>query len=329
MSDTSSTTHCPHLSLRPRRRRRNRAARTRRRPSSRRARPRRHGSRRGLDGRRSRSPPGPHSGVGRRRRTVRRGSPDDDPYRDWECKNPLQLFDRLLDLQFVGPAPAYADRRRRRDRRAPARSRRLLDVRTRGDGRRRRRRDPVRHADAEHLPAARRRACRRWGSGCSRHEDSPGEHATAPSTSLIERSWAKGLPAINDLRARARPGSARQALGPGRACPPQTGDDVHRLRLPGDDARQRPLCRTGARRSRVGDRRRFNDRRPGTRRPTVRARGDVVDVPGPAGLDPAGRRRAGQPSRPRARHHRAGHRSDHHRPRSRTWRSSSRPRTRR
>ncbi|MET0911237.1 MAG: glycosyltransferase, partial [Ilumatobacteraceae bacterium] len=32
----------------------------------------------------------------------------DDPYRDWECKNPIQLFDRLLDLQFVGPAPAYA-----------------------------------------------------------------------------------------------------------------------------------------------------------------------------------------------------------------------------
>jgi MGT family glycosyltransferase len=34
--------------------------------------------------------------------------PEDDPYRDWECKNPVQLFDRLLDKQFVGPAPAYA-----------------------------------------------------------------------------------------------------------------------------------------------------------------------------------------------------------------------------
>ena len=33
---------------------------------------------------------------------------EDDPYRDWECKNPLQLFDRLLDKQLVGPAPAYA-----------------------------------------------------------------------------------------------------------------------------------------------------------------------------------------------------------------------------
>ena len=34
--------------------------------------------------------------------------PEDDPYRDWECSNPLQLFDRLLDTQFVGPAPEYA-----------------------------------------------------------------------------------------------------------------------------------------------------------------------------------------------------------------------------
>ena len=33
---------------------------------------------------------------------------EDDPYRDWECKNPVQLFERLLDKQLVGPAPAYA-----------------------------------------------------------------------------------------------------------------------------------------------------------------------------------------------------------------------------
>ncbi len=34
--------------------------------------------------------------------------PEDDPYRDWECKTPLKLLDRLLDRQFIGPAPAYA-----------------------------------------------------------------------------------------------------------------------------------------------------------------------------------------------------------------------------
>jgi MGT family glycosyltransferase len=33
---------------------------------------------------------------------------EDDPYRDWECKNPMQLFDRLVERQFVGPAAAYA-----------------------------------------------------------------------------------------------------------------------------------------------------------------------------------------------------------------------------
>jgi MGT family glycosyltransferase len=35
-------------------------------------------------------------------------APEDDPYRDWECTNPLQLFDRLMEKQFVGPAAAYA-----------------------------------------------------------------------------------------------------------------------------------------------------------------------------------------------------------------------------
>src|SRR5579863_8898252 len=34
--------------------------------------------------------------------------PEHDPLRDWEVKNPLQLFDRLIEKVFVGPAPAYA-----------------------------------------------------------------------------------------------------------------------------------------------------------------------------------------------------------------------------
>ena len=33
--------------------------------------------------------------------------PEHDHYRDWECKTPFQLFDLLLEKQFVGPAPAY------------------------------------------------------------------------------------------------------------------------------------------------------------------------------------------------------------------------------
>ena len=28
--------------------------------------------------------------------------PEHDPYRDWEIKNPLQMFDRLMETQFVG-----------------------------------------------------------------------------------------------------------------------------------------------------------------------------------------------------------------------------------
>ena len=34
--------------------------------------------------------------------------PEHDPSRDWECKTPFQLFDRILDRRFVGPAPGYA-----------------------------------------------------------------------------------------------------------------------------------------------------------------------------------------------------------------------------
>ncbi|HXV94213.1 MAG TPA: nucleotide disphospho-sugar-binding domain-containing protein [Pseudonocardia sp.] len=33
--------------------------------------------------------------------------PENDPYRDWEVSNPLQLFDRLIETQFVGPARGY------------------------------------------------------------------------------------------------------------------------------------------------------------------------------------------------------------------------------
>ena len=35
--------------------------------------------------------------------------PENDPYRDWECKSPRQLFARMLETQFVGPLRAYAN----------------------------------------------------------------------------------------------------------------------------------------------------------------------------------------------------------------------------
>ncbi|MEE4022901.1 glycosyltransferase [Gordonia sp. PKS22-38] len=34
--------------------------------------------------------------------------PEDAYYRDWECRNPFELFRMLLDHQFIGPAPGYA-----------------------------------------------------------------------------------------------------------------------------------------------------------------------------------------------------------------------------
>jgi MGT family glycosyltransferase len=34
--------------------------------------------------------------------------PENDVSRDWECTNPLQLFDRLISTQLVGPASGYA-----------------------------------------------------------------------------------------------------------------------------------------------------------------------------------------------------------------------------
>ncbi len=34
--------------------------------------------------------------------------PENDPWRDWECKSPLQLFARMLETQLIGPAAGYA-----------------------------------------------------------------------------------------------------------------------------------------------------------------------------------------------------------------------------
>jgi MGT family glycosyltransferase len=35
--------------------------------------------------------------------------PQNDPYRDWECRYPWQLVDRLVDTSLVGPAGRYAE----------------------------------------------------------------------------------------------------------------------------------------------------------------------------------------------------------------------------
>ncbi len=125
--------------------------------------------------------------------------PDDDPTRDWECKNPLQLFDRLLDLQFVGPAPAYADdvdaaiAVRRPDLVVCSMFALGAMVAAEGAG------IPfdmlmpnIYLLPADGMPP--------MGLGLQPAGGFAGRTRDRAVHALIERSWAKGLPAINDLR---------------------------------------------------------------------------------------------------------------------------------
>ena len=79
--------------------------------------------------------------------------PEHDPYRDWEVTNPLKLFARLVDTQFV--VRRRVPRGRPGGDRGPAPRRgAVLAVRVRGHDRGRGGRRPVRGADAQRLPAA-------------------------------------------------------------------------------------------------------------------------------------------------------------------------------
>ncbi len=125
--------------------------------------------------------------------------PDDDPYRDWECKNPLQLFDRLLDLQFVGPAPAYASdvdaaiAVRRPDLVVCSMFSLGAMIAAEGAG------IPfdVLMPNIYLLPAA---GMPPMGLGLQPARGLAGRTRDRAVHALIERSWAKGLAAINDLR---------------------------------------------------------------------------------------------------------------------------------
>ncbi len=76
------------------------------RAAARRARARRDGPRRRLDGARGH---GHRCDVPRWATAPNRAdrSEENDPYRDWEVKSPMKLFERLLDAQFMGPAARY------------------------------------------------------------------------------------------------------------------------------------------------------------------------------------------------------------------------------
>ena len=125
--------------------------------------------------------------------------PDDDPTRDWECKNPLQLFDRLLDRQFVGPAPDYATdvdtaiAVRRPDLVVCSMFALGAMVAAEGAG------IPfdMMMPNIYLLPAA---GLPPMGLGLQPARGVAGRTRDRAIHALVERSWAKGLPAINDLR---------------------------------------------------------------------------------------------------------------------------------
>ena len=150
-----------------------------------------------------------------------------DPYRDWECKTPMQLFNRLLDTQFVGPAPAYAADVAGGDRRRAPRPRRVVVLRGRRHGRRRGGRRALRRAVPEPVPAAGPGHAADGPRAAARPPARSVGSATAPSTGSSDRLWAKGLPGLNELRADHGLGAAgdtsstRSTVLGGSSCSPR------------------------------------------------------------------------------------------------------------
>ncbi len=180
--------------------------------------------------------------------------PENDPYRDWECKNPRQLFARLLEEQFAGPLRAYAS--------------------------------DVGAAIAEHRPDL--VVCSQFAFGAMVAAETEGvpfdvmlpnvylfpfEGSTPVGMGLRPRSgavgrtrdrlvkamthrtWDKGLARLNGLRTEGGLKPLDTLLGPAAPGPPAVGVDVDGLRLPGANAAcQRALRRSRARRSATGRR---------------------------------------------------------------------------
>jgi hypothetical protein len=167
-------------------------------------------------------------------------TPEHDPSRDWECTTPFQLFDRLLDKQFVGPAAAYAT-----DVTAA-----IADVRP----------DVV--------------LCSQFAFGAMVAAEAAGVDfdVLMPNVYLlpVEGTTPVGMglrPAVEPVappglgegtspaerRARrVRSAAARTLLRPDRPRTAPGADDVGGVRLPGRATGERPVRRSGARRSVVG-----------------------------------------------------------------------------
>jgi MGT family glycosyltransferase len=126
--------------------------------------------------------------------------PDDDPYRDWECKTPTALFERLLDKQLIGPAPAYCDdlleavAERRPDLVVSSSFAVGAMVGAEAAG------IPfdLLLPNAYLLPAE---GMPPMGAGLKPARTRVGRLRDAVITSMVDRAWRKGLPGLNQLRA--------------------------------------------------------------------------------------------------------------------------------
>ena len=226
------------------------------------------------------------SGRGNTRRIAPPAQAHDDPYRDWEAKNPKQLIERLLDKALATPAPLYAaDVRSAIEAVAPdtvvcsqfaigamvgAESTGIpFDVLM----------PNIYLCPVPGLPP--------FGLGLKPAKSVLGRGRDRALNSLIARMWDKGLARINALRSEYGLAPIAHFWDQIHHARRELVLDLRRVRLPGPVAGQRSLRRRATRRPGVGR----ALRAPGRRR-TARARRDVVDVPGSCRQLAARRRRA-------------------------------------
>ena len=229
---------------------------------------------------------------------------EDDYIRDWERRTPLGVLASLMDTLMVTPAPRFAAETLaviddvRPD--VVASSFPLFGALLAAEARR----VPcavlvpnVVALPAEGMPP--------FGTGLLPAEGAA-RAAARPGAERARRSAVEqGPPRAEPDACVARPGATRPAAGPVRAGRPGPRAHGRGVRLPRRAARQRPLRRPPARRSRLG---RVVDP-AGRRRPPLRAGGHEHDVHGSRRPAPAGGHRTGLPARPGPGDDRTGRRS--------------------
>ena len=216
--------------------------------------------------------------------------PEHDPARDWECKYPWQLVDRLVDTMLVGPATRYsADVGEAITRCRPslvvcsmfclggmiaAEAARVPCV--------------VLLPNIYPLPA---RGLPPFGSGLRPARGLLGRKRDEVLSFIAERQWdRKGLARLNTLRHAYGLAPLAHLFDQVRRGTPATRHDLARARLSRDAASRGPLRRSCARGSRLVARIILDT---AWRRQTARTRLDVLDVSGSDRSAAAGHRGVG------------------------------------